>query len=56
MKTILVWVLVTINSGSHSSIVYSPYLPDLETCQFLQQNVPYRAALYTKCVQIKVVK
>ena len=56
MNTILVWVLVTINSGSHSSVVYSPYLPDLETCQFLQQNVPYRAALYTKCIQIKVVK
>ena len=56
MNIILVWVLVTINSGEHSSVVYSPYLPDLETCQHLQQNIPYRAVLGTKCIQIKVVK
>ena len=60
MNTILVWVLVTINTGMQANIVYSPPMPDLGTCQHLQQNLPfpYREVdiKNTRCIQIKVVK
>lgn len=58
MNTILVWVLVTTSLGA-KEVTYSPYMPDLETCQHLQKSVPYNVngmIENTRCIQIKVVK
>ena len=52
MNTILVWVLIT--APNNAVMTYSPPLADLETCKFLQKEIPTK--FYSKCVQIKVVK
>lgn len=57
MNTILVWILVTVGGYNSNQVVYSPPMPDLATCQFLQKNMleisPY--ATRSKCVQIRMV-
>jgi len=58
MNTILVWVLVT-TSSSVSQVTYGPYMPDLATCQHLQQSIVYNydhMIKQSRCIQIKVVK
>ena len=59
MNTILVWVLITVGGRDLDQVVYSPPMPDLSTCEFLQKNatelVPKRFALRSKCVQIRMV-
>lgn len=51
------WVLVTVSgNGSGQNIVYSPILYDMESCQFLQKNLPRTEKIDSKCIQIKVAK
>lgn len=57
MNTILVWVLVTVGGNNTNQIVYSPPMPDLATCEFLQKNMPDPSpyTIRSKCVQIRMV-
>jgi hypothetical protein len=58
MNTILVWFLISSGGYNGSDVVYSPPLPDLEVCQFLQKNVESTMSYpknHTRCVQIKMV-
>lgn len=55
MNTILVWVLVTVGGYNINQVVYSPPMPDLATCQFLQNNMPDAGINRSKCVQIRMV-
>ena len=52
MNTILVWLLLT--APTSGVMTYSPPLADLETCEFLKQQIPTK--FYSKCVQIRIVK
>jgi len=52
MNTILVWVLIT--APTNAVMTYSPPLDDLQTCEFLQKQIPTK--FYSKCVQIRMVK
>lgn len=57
MNTILVWILVTVGGPQLNQVVYSPPMPDLATCEFLQKNMP-KTSPYTirsNCVQIRMV-
>lgn len=56
MTMAFVWVLVTVGGYNGNNVVYSPYLYDLESCQFLQKNLPRQERVYSQCVQIKVAK
>lgn len=56
MNTMLVWVLVTVGGSHLNEVVYSPYLADLQTCEFLQKNIHSIQYVNSKCIQIKVVK
>jgi hypothetical protein len=51
-----VWVLVTTAVDSHGSgsVTYSPPLVDLKSCEFLQNNLPDRRSVSTRCVQINM--
>lgn len=58
MNTILVWILVTAGGYNSNQVVYSPPMPDLTTCEFLQKNMPKISSPYTiksECVQIRMV-
>ena len=55
MNTILVWVLVTVGSGSPNAVVYSPPLKDLKTCEHLQKSVLETRPQFSRCVQINMV-
>ena len=55
MNTILVWVLVNVGGYSRNQVVYSPPMPDLATCEFLQKNIPDPGTIRSKCVQIRMV-
>ena len=52
MSIVLVWVLLT--APTNGVFTYSPPLPDLQTCEFLQSQIPTK--YYSKCVQIRMVK
>jgi hypothetical protein len=58
MNTVLVWVLVTINSTyyGYKTITYSPPVADLESCQRLADNISNKVNMTTQCVQVRVVK
>ena len=58
MNTVLVWVLVTINStaNGYRTATYSPPVADLESCQRLADLVNKAHLITTQCVQVKVVK
>lgn len=57
MNTVALWFLVTVSN--HKQVVYSPPMPDLQTCQFVQQNVGETArsleTIKSQCIQIKTV-
>ena len=55
MKELIVWVLVTVGGYNGNEVVYSPPMPDVDTCLFLQDNMPV-PWVRSKCVQIKVIK
>jgi len=58
MTTILVWFLISSGGYGSSDVVYSPPLPDLATCQFLQKNTESIMSFpnnHTRCVQINMV-
>lgn len=55
MNTILVWVLVTVGGHNSSQVVYSPPMPDLAMCEFLQNNIPDPGFIRSRCVQIRMV-
>jgi hypothetical protein len=60
MNTVLVWILVTVNSTyyGYKTVTYSPPLADLESCQRLADNVRMDVdrSITTQCVQVRVVK
>ena len=51
-----VWVLVTSSIDSHGggSVTYSPPLKDLQSCEFLQKNLPNPRMASTRCIQINM--
>ena len=57
MTTILVWYMITVGGYNANEAVYSPPMPDLAQCQFLQKSVKEISAttLQTRCVQIRQV-
>jgi hypothetical protein len=57
MNTVLVWVLVTVGGYNGNQVVYSPPMPDLETCEFLKKNtydITY-SRVFGRCIQIKTM-
>ena len=54
MNTILVWVLITVGGPRANEVVYSPPMPDLPTCQFLQKTMS-DSHIRGRCVQIRMV-
>lgn len=60
MNTVLVWILVTVNTTAYDykTVTYSPPLADLESCQRLSDNVIKNVdgSIKTQCVQVRVVK
>ena len=67
MKTILVWILVTVSGGDELTVQHSPWMPSIEDCQRLQAShrllakrmindrYGYEYAIQTQCVQMRVV-
>lgn len=56
MNTILVWILVSVGGFNSNQVTYSPPMPDLATCEFVQKNMPgYSGYVKSKCVQIHMV-
>lgn len=60
MKEVLVWMLVTVNSGNSFStkrVEFSPPMNDIDSCLRLKQAVE-KASYYevrARCVQIRMV-
>jgi hypothetical protein len=55
MKTILVWLLVSVSDGAYNrgTVVYSPPLATLEDCVRIQKNIQSNN-VYTYCVQVNM--
>lgn len=57
MNYVLMWVLVSIGGYNGNTVSYSPPVSDLETCQFIAEQIDSMAYVRKmKCVQIKVLK
>ena len=56
MNTLLVWVLITISNANYT-VMYSPPVADLESCQRMEAFVKDPGGVTkTKCVQIRLAK
>lgn len=63
MNTVLVWVLVSVGGYDGNQVTYSPPMPDLVACEFLQKSASdiftSRTSLpgkvRSRCVQIRIV-
>jgi hypothetical protein len=55
MKTILVWLLVSVSDGAYNrgTVTYSPPLATLEDCVRIQKNIQSNN-MYTYCVQVNM--
>ena len=53
MTTIALWFLVTVSNNRNVS--YSPPMPDLATCQFVQRNASETRVIKSRCIQINTV-
>ncbi len=55
MKTILVWLLVSVSDGAYNrgTVVYSPPLATLADCVRIQKNIE-KNSIYTYCIQVNM--
>lgn len=56
MKTVIVWYLVTVGGYYNNTVTYSPPLEDAKACKFLQENMPRREIVNSRCIELRVVK
>lgn len=57
MNTVVLWFLVTVGGLYKDQVVYSPPMPDLKTCEFVQKSVETtnNYKVHSRCIQINTV-
>lgn len=57
MNTVALWFLVTLGGYGNNQVVYSPPMPDLKTCEFVQKSVEATNGytVHSRCIQINTV-